>query len=179
MNSETPVRQRDSEIAVRGDALAEGLMLVRASTLKMIRLQLAMERNDRQVAQEAVDDLVALDRMLEDYLADVSAPLMFRRELEAERGAVNREKLTLAAGVVRREPELQPEPEPEPVLSQAEAPPEPAAWGEFDFAVDEPRHRAIKWVALAMVLLAVVAGIAYAVAGAELQAMAGRIGGLS
>ena len=42
------------------DALAEGLMLVRASTLKMIRLQLAMERHDRRAAIEAVDDLVAL-----------------------------------------------------------------------------------------------------------------------
>lgn len=175
MNSETPVRSREAEAPVGSEELAEGLMLVRASTLKMIRLQLAMERHDRQVAQEAVDDLVALDRMLEDYLADVSAPLMFRRELEAERGAVNREKLTLAAGVVRREPE----PVPEVEAPQAEAPSEPAAWDEFEFAVEEPRHRAIKWVALAMVLLAIAAGIAYALAGPELQAMAGRIGGLS
>ena len=91
MNSETPVKQRETEAPVGSEELAEGLMLVRASTLKMIRLQLAMERHDRVVAQEAVDDLVALDRRLEDYLADVSAPLMFRRELEAERGAVNRE----------------------------------------------------------------------------------------
>jgi len=78
MNSETPVKQRETEAPVGSEELAEGLMLVRASTLKMIRLQLAMERHDRVVAQEAVDDLVALDRRLEDYLADVSAPLMFR-----------------------------------------------------------------------------------------------------
>src|SRR5215813_10033443 len=110
MNSETPVRSREMEAPVGSEELAEGLMLVRASTLKVIRLQLAMERHDRRLAQEAVDDLVALDRRLEDYLADVSAPLMFRRELEAERGAVNREKLTLAAGVIRREPQA-PEPQ--------------------------------------------------------------------
>jgi len=174
MNSETPVKQRETEAPVGSEELAEGLMLVRASTLKMIRLQLAMERHDRVVAQEAVDDLVALDRRLEDYLADVSAPLMFRRELEAERGAVNREKLTLGAGVVRREPA----PEQEPEIEQAppvEAPP----WEDFDFAADEPRHRAIKWVALAMILLAIAAALAYAFAGAELQAMAGRIGGSS
>ena len=57
--------------SIGSEDLAEGLMLVRASTLKVIRLQLAMERRDRRVALEAVDDLVALDRSLEDYLAKV------------------------------------------------------------------------------------------------------------
>ena len=173
MNSETPVKQREAETPVGSEELAEGLMLVRASTLKMIRLQLAMERRDRVVAQEAVDDLVALDRRLEDYLADVSAPLMFRRELEAERGAVNREKLTLGAGVVRREPL------PESLIEQpalAESP----AFDTVEFA-DEERdpHRAIKWIALAMVVLAIAAGLTYALAGPELLAMAGRIGGVT
>jgi len=173
MNSETPVKQRETEAPVGSEELAEGLMLVRASTLKMIRLQLAMERRDRVVAQEAVDDLVALDRRLEDYLADVSAPLMFRRELEAERGAVNREKLTLGAGVVRREPV------PEPLIEQP-APAESPAFDTFEFA-DEERdpHRAIKWIALAMVVLAIAAGLTYALAGPELLAMAGRIGGVT
>jgi hypothetical protein len=173
MNSETPLRPRDAETPVGSEELAEGLMLVRASTLKMFRLQLAMERHDRQVAQEAVDDLVALDRRLEDYLADVSAPLMFRRELEAERGAVNREKLTLAAGVVRREPV------PEPQVEEP-APPESVAFDTFEFAAEETEsHRAVKWVALAMVVLALAAGLAYALAGPELLAMAARAGGLT
>ena len=57
--------------SIGSEDLAEGLMLIRASTLKVIRLQLAMERRDRRVALEAVDDLVALDRSLEDYLAKV------------------------------------------------------------------------------------------------------------
>lgn len=80
-------------------------MLVRASTLKLIRLQLAMERQDRRVALEAVDDLVALDRRLQDYLADVPAAdeqLLFRNALDEERAMLNREKLTLAGGVIRR-----------------------------------------------------------------------------
>jgi hypothetical protein len=71
----------------------------------MIRLQLAMERNDRHVALQAVDGLVALDRQLQHYLEAVPASgeqLMFRRELDAERAALNHEKLTLAAGVLRR-----------------------------------------------------------------------------
>ena len=80
-------------------------MLVRASTLKMIRLQLAMERRDRRVALAEVDDLLALDRRLQDYLGDVPAAgeqALWRRELDAERAALNQEKLTLAAEVLRR-----------------------------------------------------------------------------
>src|SRR3982750_151855 len=85
MQAESPLRRDAAPALVGSDELAEGLMLVRASTLKMIRFQLAMERRDRRVALEAVDDLVALDRRLEDYLADVpTAQLMFRRELEVE-----------------------------------------------------------------------------------------------
>ena len=96
---------RAAATPIGSSELAEGLMLVRASTLKMIRWQLAMERQDRHVALEALDDLVVLDRQLRDYLEGVPATgdqLMFRRELDAERAALNREKLTLAAEVLRR-----------------------------------------------------------------------------
>jgi hypothetical protein len=82
----------------------------------MIRLQLAMERNDRRVMLEAVDDLVSLDRRLRDYLAAVPASdrhIMFRRELDAERAMLDREKLTLAAEVLRRAPEPEPQVEPQ------------------------------------------------------------------
>ncbi len=85
------------------DELAEGLMIVRASTLKVIRLQLAMERNDRRVAIEAIDELIALDRRMEAYLAHV--PALPDRRLEQalllDRSALNREKLTLAAEIRR------------------------------------------------------------------------------
>ena len=85
--------------------IAEGLMLLRASTLKIIRLQLAIERHDRHVALEAVDDLVALDRKLQDFIEGAPATrdqVMFRRELDSDRAALNQEKLTLAAEVLRR-----------------------------------------------------------------------------
>ena len=91
--------------SVGGDELAEGLMLVRASALKVIRLQLAMERRDRRVALEAVDDLMALDRRLQGYLADLPAfddYALFKDELEAERSALNIQKLTLGAGFSAR-----------------------------------------------------------------------------
>lgn len=92
-------------IAVSGNDLSEGLILLRASTLKIIRLQLAIERHDRRVALAAVDDLVMLDRRLQAYLDGVPATgeqLMFRRELDLERAALNEEKLTLAAEILRR-----------------------------------------------------------------------------
>ena len=90
---------------IGSEDLAEGLMLVRASTLKVIRLQLAMERRDRRVALEAVDDLVALDRSLEDYLAKVPTAHddgVFGNVLELERAALNVEKHTLVAGISQR-----------------------------------------------------------------------------
>ena len=76
-------------------------MLVRASTLKIIRLQLAMERRDQRVALEAVDDLVALDRSLEQFLSHYPKEHedgLLGNVLELERSALNVEKHTLAAG---------------------------------------------------------------------------------
>src|SRR3954470_21931536 len=153
MNIESPARVRETAPpSIGSEELVEGLMLMRASTLKMIRLQLAMERNDRRVALEAVDDLVALDRRLEDYLADVpTAQLMFRRELEVERAALNREKLTLAAEVIRSDAKGE-----EPVATAAVENVEP--WE--DFAFEEPR-RMRWWPALVLILLSALAAAAY------------------
>ena len=93
MQVESPARERDvAPSSIGSEALAEGLMLVRASTLKVVRFQLAMERQDRRGALEAVDDLVALDRRLRDYLSDVPAAaeqLLFRSALDAERTMLN------------------------------------------------------------------------------------------
>lgn len=177
MQTQDPIQQREIDAPVGSDELAEGLMLVRASTLKMIRLQLAMERQDRRVALEAVDDLVEIDRRLEDYLADVSPPLMFRRELEAERGAVNREKLTLAAGVIRRE---QAAPEPEAEAAEVAAP-DSTQWGDFEFTPDEPKrsYRAIKRFAVALLILSAMAWTAYLFVDPQaLTTLAAEIGGI-
>jgi len=144
-------------------------MLVRASTLKMIRLQLAMERHDRRVALEEVDDLLAIDRRLQDYLDEVPAlQTTLMDELESERAALNREKLTLAAGVIRREaPTLEPglgaEEVPTPIDLEA---PDPEIWGSFEFAEadSERQQRGIRWLTLALILLSVIAGTAYVLA---------------
>lgn len=127
---------RDDAIPLVGsEELAEGLMLFRASTLKIIRLQLAMERRDRRVALEAVDDLVALDRSLEEFLTHVPAAQddgLFSNVLELERSALNVEKHTLAAGISNRswqvetpEPESSPEPEVDWVYDDE---PGPSSW---------------------------------------------------
>jgi hypothetical protein len=110
-----------------------------------------MERKDRRVALEAVDDLVALDRRLQDYLADVTAP-----ELEVERAALNREKLTLAAEVIRAEPK----PPPEPQIAEP---------SEDWVALEEERPRRTAWWLVAvLLLLSAVAAAAYWFAGPEL-----------
>ena len=160
MQTQSPARARDTAAPIGSDELAEGLMLVRASTLKMIRLQLAMERRDRRVALEAVDDLVALDRKLEDYLGQVpSAQLMFRHELEAERTALNREKLTLAAGVIHgRTSVAEPEPPAEEVAATADQ------WQEFEFQA-EPQRRISWWLVAVLILVSAIAGATYWLAG--------------
>jgi hypothetical protein len=170
MQSQGPARAREEVSAIASDELAEGLMLMRASTLKMIRLQLAMERRDRRVALEEVDDLLAIDRRLQNYLGDVERSPFFR-EIESERAALNREKLTLAAEVVRREiPPAEPgsHVEESPVAVAVEAP-DAELWGSFEFAEAEAarRQRGIRWLALALVLLSVVAGTAYVLASPD------------
>jgi hypothetical protein len=179
MHIESPARARDAMLAPIGsEELAEGLMLVRASTLKVVRFQLAMERQDRRVALAAVDDLVALDRRLQDYLADVPAAaeqLLFCDALDDERAMLNREKLALASGVVRREPVA-------PVVETVAAvEPDVIAWDEFGYTPSEERrpHRAILWFALVLALLAAAAGSAWMLASPDaLVALVGQIGAL-
>ncbi len=133
-----------------------------------------MERQDRRVALEAVDDLVALDRRLQDYLADVPAAaeqLLLRDALDDERAMLNREKLALASGVVRREPT--------PQLAEPElAPPDQPSWEDFNFAPAEEHHphRAILWFSFVLALLAAVAGATWMLAGPDaLAKLAGAL----
>jgi hypothetical protein len=177
MQIESPARERDLALpSIGSETLAEGLMLVRASTLKVVRFQLAMERQDRRVALEAVDDLVALDRRLRDYLADVPGAadqLLFREALDDERKMLNHEKLALTAEVVRREP---------PVIETSVDPDRPEAipWDEFDFTPSDERRprRVILWFAILLALLAVAAGATWMLAGPDALVSLARQGGL-
>ena len=136
-------------------------MLVRASTLKIIRLQLAMERRDRRVALEAVDDLVALDRSLEEFLTQVPCAYddgLFNNVLELERSALNVEKHTLAAGISNRGSQIE---EFVPAASEPPAP-EPAEIADWiDCEVEEP-DRPDLWRRAALLVAALIfAGAAY------------------
>lgn len=94
MYMDSSVRLRETSTAARSNEFSEGLTLLRASTLKIIRLQLAIERHDRLAALAAVDDLVALDSQLQDYLDATPAAENqgLRRTLDGDRFALNQEE---------------------------------------------------------------------------------------
>jgi hypothetical protein len=166
MNTQCPAFPPPESEPIASDRLAEGLTLLRASTLKIVRLQLAMERHDRRVALEAVDDLVVLDRRLQDYLAMVPAAeeqLLFRHELDAERALLNREKLGLTAEVLRRPP-------PAPTQEQQPAEDDWLGPRELEIAEDEPRGRLGWLVAIPIIVASVGGSVAYFLGLLEVEA---------
>ncbi len=159
MQTQSPAQQRAPEAALGNGEITEGLMLWRASTLRMIRLQLAMEQGDRRATLETVDELVALDRQLQDYLAP-HVPTDVMAELEAERAALNREKLSLAAGVIRR---------PEPSVQIAD--PLADDWlGPRDLPDREEPRRSRRWMIVMPIAGSAVAGAAYILGSPGAQA---------
>lgn len=158
MQTQSPAQQREPEPAFGSGEIAEGLMLFRAGTLRMIRLQLAMEKGDRRATLETVDDLVALDRQLQDYLAP-HIPADVMAELEVERAALNREKLALAAGVIRK---------PEPVVQVAE--PADDWLGPPNLTEQEEPRRSQRWMIAIPIVGSAIAGSAYVLASPEAQA---------
>lgn len=146
--------------AVSSRELTRGLMLLRASNMNVIRLQLAMEQRDRRQAMEALDGLVALDGEIRDFIEDMppkdAAAEALGRRIDAQKTAIASEKFILAAG--KRGPALAPAPPP----------PEPAAPEVPDFIGAEvpdetapaPGHRrAVVAVLLFFLLMAAVAAI--------------------
>jgi hypothetical protein len=174
MHVNSAENSRASAAPVGSHELAEGLLLVRASTLKMIRWQLAMERRDRHVALAALDDLVVLDRQLRDYLESVPASsdqLMFRRELDAERAALNQEKLTLAAEVLRR---------PADPVEQAQSAAGDNDWlglVNVELEWEKPRSRRW-WLALVPIIVSGAAAAAYTATSPDAAAWLDQLGGM-
>lgn len=76
------------------------LSLVQEALLKLVRFQLAMVRQDRRTAMQAMDDVVALERKLADHIRLSGDETMSAAEmrLAEDRAAVVREKFALAAG---------------------------------------------------------------------------------
>lgn len=87
--------------------VTHGLQLSRASTMALMRLQLALRSGDRVQALEAVDRLDTLDAELESVIARLAPPgegdetlQAIAKHLEAQKLALAFEKLALASGIV-------------------------------------------------------------------------------
>ena len=111
-----------------GRDLDEALLLVQEGMLKMLRFQLALVRQDRRVAMQAIDGVISLERQLDDYVrsscAAHSRSAASQATIEEDREALLREKFTLAAGHPRETGRAaRPRDVPAPVESVAE--PEP------------------------------------------------------
>lgn len=150
---------REGHCAAAGyEELGQGLMLLRASTMKMVRLQLAMERRDRRTAMETLDELVMLDGRIRDLLTampqDLADPPM-QRELDEERSVLVRERLLLAAGtrgpalVAEGSQWIEPKPEPAPAM-----PVESQGWAVIEEEEAPAGGRTLLFVALLLLLCA-------------------------
>jgi len=178
-------KPRETAMPQGSSELAEGLMLLRASSLKLVRLQLAIERHDRSVALQAVDDLVALDRRLQNYLESVPATgdqLMFRRELDCERATLNEEKLTLGAEVLLRPANTIERPDSKEAGPTAQADTSVADddWLGPRIQQVEPevsRRRSRLWLAVVPVLASGVAAAAYFISVPDTVAWFNQVAG--
>ena len=108
-----PFADNDPGLGEIGRELEQALLLVRVSTMKMLRLQLAIERRDRAVALETVDDLIELDAWMAvtaNRAADQGIMQAIALEVEDQRSALLHERFGLAAGLVKRaeEPSVRP-----------------------------------------------------------------------
>ncbi|QAY75093.1 hypothetical protein [Sphingosinicella sp. BN140058] len=164
------------------DTLAHGLMLVRASNLSMVRLQLAFERRDRRSVLERIDDLAGLDRELRDLVRRIPVRqgmhTAIADHLDLEHALLQREKLALTAGVIRRDgdslaPRLEParaaQPDaasrPDPIVESVERPiailigPEDVAPPDLADAAGPSRGRAAIGIVIALLLVVLAAGL--------------------
>jgi len=146
----------------------EALLLVQEGMLKMLRFQLALVRQDRRVAMQAIDGVISLERQLDDYVRSSCAAQARSAASQAmiaeDRAALLREKFTLAAGHPREvRPAAEPSDAPGPVESAAE--PEPAIEPNLSECPDQRPSRVPKLLCG----LAAVAVVAAALGGTLLD----------
>ena len=152
--------------------LARGLTFLRASNMEVMRLQLAMEREDRRGVMAAIDELVGLDRELARFIETIPDPELdeIGREIDARKHELMEQRVVLARGklgpALRPVPDAAaapaplpaPAPEPELLLSAIA----PAAHGTPEMAAEarpRRRRRRRRWPwALAVLLVLALAG---------------------
>ncbi|MEA1015136.1 hypothetical protein [Sphingosinicella sp. LY1275] len=136
------------------------MTLLRASNLSVVRLQLAMERQDKRQTIEALDGLVALDGEIRELVGTMPAEAEPLREMtqriDDQRSAIASEKLVFAAGragpALARNIDPAPVSEPTPLLDEASE-----DWEAYEEAGEETAHR--HTAALILALLFLVAAI--------------------
>ncbi len=161
--------------AVMAADLARGLTFLRASNMQVMRLQLAMEREDRRGVMAALDELVGLDRELARFIEAIPDPELddIGREIEAQKHDLMEQRVVLARGKLG--PALRPVPDadaPAPMPAPVPAPePElllsavvPAAHAApVETPCPRRRRRSRRWPgALAVLLVLALAGAAAA-----------------
>jgi len=95
--------------------LARGLTYLRASNMQVMRLQLAVEQQDRRGVMAAIDELVGLDRELGRFIETIPDPTLagIGRELDIQKNELIAQRLVLARGKIG--PALAPPVDPEPI----------------------------------------------------------------
>ena len=159
---------QDSNAAVMPADLARGLTFLRASNMQVMRLQLAMEREDRRGVMAAIDELVGLDRELARFIETIPDPELsdpelneIGREIDARKHELMEQRVVLARGklgpALRPVPPPPAEPPAELLLNKAMPAPEWMPQKEEE----ETRPRRWPWVAvfLLVALLAAAAAV--------------------
>lgn len=150
----------------------QALLLVQEGMLKMLRFQLALVRQDRRVAMQAIDGVISLERELAEYVQSSSTAQPRRAASQAaiaeDRAALVREKFTLAAGHGREagygaEAEHEREAMNCQALRREERPTKVDPDRAADREIPRPAHETASWatkllcVVAALVLILVVA----------------------
>ncbi|HUH77906.1 MAG TPA: hypothetical protein VLZ53_11120 [Devosia sp.] len=96
-----------AELQAQIRQISKGLQLSRASTMALMRLQLAIRSGDRQQAMEAMDRLNTLDEELERVITHLPAATnadpewqAIAKHLDDQKLTLAFEKLALASGIV-------------------------------------------------------------------------------
>jgi hypothetical protein len=127
--------------------VVQALQLSRASTLALMRMQLAVRSGERLQAMAAMDRLDALDSELERVLTCLPAPgpndpaaQLIAKHIEDQKLALAFEKLALASGIVG--PDMVSIEDALP--DEAQPPADPAAWEPPAQAPDMPELTALR-----------------------------------
>jgi hypothetical protein len=148
------LRGEGRDVGSTASGLAEGLMLVRASNMKMLRLQLALERRDRGTALQTFDELIDLDARIANVLGPIPPDQDLgdlARDASEQRAKLLHEKFGLAAGLQRRSEQPGPASWIEPATPERDADEPPSVSATAYVQSGVALHLAAAMLALSLV----------------------------